>query len=732
MKRTFLLFACMTCALMPISAQKVVNAKIAGIFYEALSDSTVKVTDWEHKSSSISIPSTVKVKGKIRKVTTIAPRVFAKKEQAALSSIILPNSLVEIGDEAFQGSDITSIELPNSVTSLGKKAFANCKNLKSVKLSASIKQIMPGTFCDCEALEQLEIPSSVTKISDLAFEGSGLKEAVLPMGVTTVGTGVFFNCKKLEKVVLPNSVKELGTCCFLFCDNLKSITLPDQKPRKIQPSVGIYKNMPDDNSFGIKGPALVEVKSNSSASCPQYAAKDILSMTKEYPEFPYNSSPFARKNLRQIVKSFSYFAVDKVNRRMAEWQKKKDYETTEQWKERVTAENRDKKLDEVIADVRKAYIAAFTSNTVKGTLGVYDTDYGTYPVSIDGLGRVYAKVPSEDAELFKNYWSQIQLVPQYGVIDDQLAVLSCSFKLGDKTYQSASSYSNDNSNEFLANLPPLEINLAGNANSAKSQLEVVDNALDINIPDTHKENKKTFAVIIGNENYQRVTKVKYALNDAKVFASYCQKTLGLPKDNIRIYTDATYGTMLSALDDIKSIAAAFDGDLNVIFYYAGHGVPSESEKTAFLLPVDASGQHTEICLSTKRLYETLEDLHAKRVLVFMDACFSGAQRGDGMLASARGVALKVKPDAPKGNMVVFSAATGDETAYPYKEKGHGLFTYYLLKKLHDTKGDVTLGELSDYVSKEVRRQSVVSNHKSQSPMVIPAEGIGDWANIKLE
>ncbi len=162
--------------------------------------------------------------------------------------------------------------------------------------------------------------------------------------------------------------------------------------------------------------------------------------------------------------------------------------------------------------------------------------------------------------------------------------------------------------------------------------------LDINIPETNEENKKTFAVIIGNENYERVTKVQYALNDAKVFASYCRKTLGLPKDNIPIYRDATYGTMLSALDDIKSIASAFEGDLNVIFYYAGHKrAQAESDKTAYLLPVDASGQqYRGYCLSTKRLYDTLNGLHTKRVLVFMDACFSGAQRGEGMLASARG------------------------------------------------------------------------------------------------
>lgn len=734
MKRTFLLLVCTVCALLPTSAQKVISAKVAGVVYEALSDSTAKVTGWEHKSTNLSIPSTLKLKGKIRKVVAIAPRAFAKDDQGSITDIVLPKYLVEIGEDAFRGSDIASVEMPNTVKRLGVHAFADCKNLKNVTLSSSLTLIPMGAFSGCEALEELQVPASVKKIADLAFEASGLKEMELPMGVEMVGAGAFFNCQQLEKLAFPNSLKRLGVCCFLYCNKLKSLTLPDQKPRRMQPSANIDKNLPDDNSLGIKGPALADVRSNSSSSCPHYAVKDILSMTKEYPEFPYNSSPFARQNLRKIVKSFSYFAFDMVNSRMADWQKKKDYETAEQWRERVTSENREKKLNEVIANVRKNFIAAYTTNSLKGTLGVYDTDYGTYPVSIDGLGRIYAKVPAEDADLFKGYWNQIQLVPQYGVIDDQLALLSCEFKLGDKVYQSASSYSNDGSNEFLANLPPLEFDLKGGtaAKKANSQLEVVDNALDINIPVTNEENKKTFAVIIGNENYERVAKVQYALNDAKVFASYCKKTLGLPKDNIRIYRDATYGTMLSALDDIKSIASAFEGDLNVIFYYAGHGVPSESDKTAYLLPVDASGQHTEVCLSTKRLYDTLDGLHAKRVLVFMDACFSGAQRGEGMLASARGVALKVKQDAPKGNMVVFSAATGDETAYPYKEKGHGLFTYYLLKKLQDTKGDVTLGELSDYVNKEVRRQSVVINHKSQSPTVVPAAGMSDWTSIKLK
>ena len=55
-----------------MSAQKVISAKVAGVIYEALSDSTAKVTGWEHKSTSLLIPSSLKIKGKIRKVVAIA------------------------------------------------------------------------------------------------------------------------------------------------------------------------------------------------------------------------------------------------------------------------------------------------------------------------------------------------------------------------------------------------------------------------------------------------------------------------------------------------------------------------------------------------------------------------------------------------------------------------------------------------------------------------------------
>ena len=178
---------------------------------------------------------------------------------------------------------------------------------------------------------------------------------------------------------------------------------------------------------------------------------------------------------------------------------------------------------------------------------------------------------------------------------------------------------------------------------------------------------------------------------------------------------------------------ATDGQGKVIVYYAGHGIPDEANKNAYLLPVDGIGSDVESAYSLTRLYKELGALPAERITVFLDACFSGAKREGDMMASARGVAIKVKEEAPQGKMIVFTAAQGDETAYPYTAQKHGMFTYYLLKKLQETKGDTTLGELGDYLTTEVKRQSFVENNKVQTPSIVPSSGMQDkWRSLSFK
>lgn len=257
--------------------------------------------------------------------------------------------------------------------------------------------------------------------------------------------------------------------------------------------------------------------------------------------------------------------------------------------------------------------------------------------------------------------------------------------------------------------------------------------VDINIPMVSADNSNTFAIIFANENYQEETKVDYALNDGETFKNYCHKVLGLPLKNIHIRKDATLNNMRSELIWMQKVANAYQGEAKIIVYYAGHGIPDEKTGNAYLLPVDGNGSVIETGYSLQKLYQQLGDLPAKNVTVFMDACFSGAKRGEGMLASARGVAIKAKAQTPKGHMVVFSAAQGDETAYPLSEQQHGLFTYYLLKKLKETKGDATYEELYNYIQKQVGRTSIVDNGKSQTPTVTPSVSVANsWKTMKLK
>ncbi len=273
---------------------------------------------------------------------------------------------------------------------------------------------------------------------------------------------------------------------------------------------------------------------------------------------------------------------------------------------------------------------------------------------------------------------------------------------------------------------PITINTPQSQSANQPVAQTKKSDVDQNIPTGKLMRTHTFALIIANENYMEVANVPNALNDGEVFKEYCKKTLGIPESNIRYVADATLNKMRRQFSWIQQVMEAYKGDANIIFYYAGHGIPDEANKTSYLLPVDGYGSDVTTGYSLEKIYEELTNKKSKSVVVLLDACFSGANRDGNMLASARGVAIKAKQSEPKGNMVVLSAAQGDETAYPYQEKGHGMFTYFLLKKLRETKGDVSFGDLADYVTSEVMKQSVVINGKMQTPQASASKDAQDW------
>ena len=259
--------------------------------------------------------------------------------------------------------------------------------------------------------------------------------------------------------------------------------------------------------------------------------------------------------------------------------------------------------------------------------------------------------------------------------------------------------------------------------------------IDYNIPTTNANRENTFCVIIANEKYAKkdTPDVRYATQDGKTFQDYCLRTLGLPKENIKLVLNASFLGMRDVLGWLQQIGEAYGNDASFIFYYAGHGVPDE-EGNCKLIPTDVSINDVNNGFSLKRLYESLGKITANSALVLIDACFSGNDRNDvaAIDDTHRGIVREVKTENVTGNVVALTATSNTETALAYDEKAHGLFSYYLMKKLQDTKGNVTYGELYDYIKKEVMRRSVVSKGKRQTPSVIPSSKIEkNWKNIKL-
>ena len=448
--------------------------------------------------------------------------------------------------------------------------------------------------------------------------------------------------------------------------------------------------------------------------------------------------------------NFNEWYKPKLDKTLEDWQRRGEFEPADVYVKRVNPDTRKKLIVTTRMALEAEYIQEYshTYNLDDLTIKPYDPDHQTFLIQTR-QGDIYLKVPlaDDEAKRFKDNWTGVKVeMPQFKVNKNgQLLLEKALF-----TTPYGLSYVYDanepldygkkqiarpewNDDDLLADLSEKDMPFKKKANDNLDEpINVGESTVDVNIPKNKDQNEKTFALILANENYKNVESVPFALNDGKSFRRYCVDVLGVPEINITYRENATMNEIIDAVDRIKDAQNVYEG-MKLLVYYSGHGLPDASTNEAYLVPVDASARNISTCYKLSRFYQELTANNPESVCVFLDCCFSGAKKdGKIMDTAARGVIVTPRDETPTRNMVVFSACTGNETAYPYNNQKHGLFTYFLLKKLQEDKGKTTLKKLSEYVSSHVKDYSFRYNMKVQTPTTTSSLPPSEWGSWRLD
>jgi ankyrin repeat protein len=235
-----------------------------------------------------------------------------------------------------------------------------------------------------------------------------------------------------------------------------------------------------------------------------------------------------------------------------------------------------------------------------------------------------------------------------------------------------------------------------------------------------------YALVVGVETYRNdLPKADYAAQDAKIMGEYLTNVMGYQAQNVAALLNER-----AAKADIEKYIEHWlpnhvEPDAAVFVYFSGHGAPNPKTGEAYLVPYDGDPAFMEATgYPLTRLYEHLNKLPAREVLVVLDSCFSGA---GGRSVIAKGlwpIVTEVEnPVLAKGKAVVLAASAGPQVSSTYEEKGHGLLTYFFLKGLQgegDTNkdGTIELTELFYYLKPQVERVARRDFNNEQTPQLL--------------
>lgn len=191
----------------------------------------------------------------------IGTDAFAYNE--SIKEINIPNNVQVIHAEAFFGTYLQSVYLPSNLKLIESSAFCYSYELKNIVLPDMLEEIGSEAFYQSEMLEIIRIPNNVKYIGDAAFSGCRNLSAIvvdpnnqkfcsvdgilynkectvmisapggytgvlkIPEGITEIPSAMFSHCEKITEIEFAKSVKKIGDAAFGNCDSLTSVIIPE-------------------------------------------------------------------------------------------------------------------------------------------------------------------------------------------------------------------------------------------------------------------------------------------------------------------------------------------------------------------------------------------------------------------------------------------------------------------------------------------------------------------------
>jgi formylglycine-generating enzyme required for sulfatase activity len=236
-----------------------------------------------------------------------------------------------------------------------------------------------------------------------------------------------------------------------------------------------------------------------------------------------------------------------------------------------------------------------------------------------------------------------------------------------------------------------------------------------NVKVTPKKNTSTsqskhpsgnFALIIGNNNYQYLNKLKTPRNDAHAVDDLLRNRFGF---QTKVLLDATRTELLESLNEFRARLGAND---NLLIYYAGHGEYDKEVDKAYWLPVDAKRDSPTNWIIADEITSNIKRIASKHILIVSDSCYSGTLTRESLTdlirTGVREEYMKKMMERPSRTLM---ASGGNE---PVTDSGGGnnsVFALAFLKALKEREeGNFTAEEL--FYS---RVKEIVAGKASQVP-----------------